>query len=668
MRNLLLTLRYDGTNFHGWQIQPNGESIQERLQEAFRSVSGKSENIIGCSRTDAGVHANMFCANVRTECTVPAEKLPNALNFYLPSEISVYDCKEVDFDFHARYNAKGKEYIYLIDNEKYRNPFYENKALFYPYKLNVDEMNRNAKDFIGVYDFSAFCSADTEIQDKVREIYDCRVEKDGDLIKVTISGNGFLYNMVRIIVGTLLSIENGKIESGTIPKIIESKDRKNAGVTVAPDGLYLNKVFYWCVVKKLEEKRNHNEKEHGEKKLSAKERHSKRKHHSEKKPSKSKFAMKIKTANRLKLVSVIIVILLLVSIAAARVGGITFTMITDAVRTFIASIGAGPGYPYSLSGIAVSDVSITNSDIVLLDDNSVRVLNSTAKEISNIQHGFDHPMLQTNAGRILIYDIGAKQFKIQSKTRVLFEKQTDYMILTAALGKDGSAIVATRANGSESMFTVYDKKHNPVYQWAFAKEHVVACDISDNGKKFAVGVMGVENGSIYSIVYVFDKKQESYIEKFDYKDTAITSIKYLNDDKFIVFGNNTCQIIDSTTVSQDVDVKVNTPSRLFVSDNNNAVLVLSKYSSTTQKVVKVYNNSGNELFTVEISGIVKSVATDGKYVAVLTDSQVYIYNMKGALSGRADVTSDAEDVVVKGKKTYVISSESIVEYSSVEIK
>ncbi len=244
MRNLLLTLRYDGTNFHGWQIQPNAQSVQEELGNAFRSVSGKSENIIGCSRTDAGVHANMFCANVHTQCNISVEKLPNALNYYLPNEISVYDCKEVNEDFHARYNAKGKEYIYLIDNEKYRNPFYENKVLFYPYKLDVDEMNKDAKDFIGIHDFSAFCSADTDVQDKVREIYDCKVEKNGDLIKITVSGNGFLYNMVRIIVGTLLGIQNGKIQSGTVPQIIDSRDRKNAGVTVEPQGLYLNKVFY----------------------------------------------------------------------------------------------------------------------------------------------------------------------------------------------------------------------------------------------------------------------------------------------------------------------------------------------------------------------------------------------------------------------------------------
>ena len=244
MRNLLLTLRYDGTHFHGWQIQNNADSVEARVKAAFNSVSGKSENIIGCSRTDAGVHANMFCCNVRTDCTVPADKIPNALNFYLPESISVYDCREVDFDFHARFNAKGKEYIYLIYNDKYRNPFYENKALFYPYPLDVQEMNKNAKDFIGTFDFSAFCSADSEVQDKVREISECKAEKDGNIIKITVRGNGFLYNMVRIMVGTLLYIQNGKIESGTIPQIIESKDRNRAGVTAKPEGLYLNKVFY----------------------------------------------------------------------------------------------------------------------------------------------------------------------------------------------------------------------------------------------------------------------------------------------------------------------------------------------------------------------------------------------------------------------------------------
>lgn len=244
MRNLLLTLRYDGTFFHGWQIQPNGTTVQQELCNAFKFLSGKDENIIGCSRTDAGVHANEFCCNVRTECNIPAEKVPDALNFYLPPQISVYACKEVDFDFHARYDCKGKEYVYRIYNGKYRNPFYENKAMFYAYEIDAEMLNSEAKAFIGTHDFSAFCSAGTEIQDKIREIFDCSVFRNGDIIEVKVSGNGFLYNMVRIIVGTLLDIQRGKIPKGSIPLIIESRNRDNAGVTAAAHGLYLNKVFY----------------------------------------------------------------------------------------------------------------------------------------------------------------------------------------------------------------------------------------------------------------------------------------------------------------------------------------------------------------------------------------------------------------------------------------
>ena len=244
MRNLLLTLRYDGTTFHGWQIQPNGNTIQQELCNAFKNLSGNDENIIGCSRTDAGVHANMFCCNVRTDCNVSANKIPDALNFYLPPEISVYGCKEVDYDFHARYDCKGKEYVYLIYNGKHRNPFYENKAMFYPYEIDAEMLDVEAKSFIGTHDFSSFCSVGSSVEDKTREIYDCKVTRNDDIVEIRVSGNGFLYNMVRIIVGTLLDIQKGKIEKGNIHKIIVSCDREKEGITAPGYGLYLNKVFY----------------------------------------------------------------------------------------------------------------------------------------------------------------------------------------------------------------------------------------------------------------------------------------------------------------------------------------------------------------------------------------------------------------------------------------
>lgn len=396
-----------------------------------------------------------------------------------------------------------------------------------------------------------------------------------------------------------------------------------------------------------------------------------KKNYKKKKPrskarKKGGASIKLKTANRIKTAAVVLVILILVSIAAARVGGVTASLISDGMRTLIAKVGAGPGFPYSLSGISVSDISITNSDLVLLDDSAVRVIDSTAKEISSIQHTFDHPILETNSGRILLYDIGAKQFRVQSKTRVLFEKETDYMILSAALGRDGSVAVATRADGAESMLTVYDKKHKETFRWACAKEHIVSCDVSDNGKMFAAVVLGVDNGSVYSKVYVFDKKKTEPYASFEYKDSALTAVKFLSNEKLMVFGNNVCEIISGKEVQEKIDVSVNTPSKLYVSDNSTAVLVLSKYSSTTQKIIKVYNKSGKEMFTSEVTGIVKSVSTDGKYTAVLTDSQVCIYNMKGEMTGKADVKSDNVGVAVTSRRTYIFSSEEIAEYSSVK--
>ena len=396
-----------------------------------------------------------------------------------------------------------------------------------------------------------------------------------------------------------------------------------------------------------------------------------KKNNNRKKPKKNSnkkggLSISLKTANKIRVISVILVILILVSIAAARISGVTVSMVSDGLRTVIAKIGAGPGFPYLTPGISTTDISLANSDLVLLDDVSVRVIDSTAKEISSIEHSFDHPMLETSSGRILLYDIGAKQFRVQSKTRVLFEKQTDYIILTAALGRDGSVAVATRADGAESMLTVYDKNHKEVFKWACAKEHIVSCDISDNGKKYAVAVLGVDNGSVYSKVYVFEKNKTEVYASFEYNDSALTEVKFLSNDKIIVFGNNICEIIDGKTVSEKIDVSVNTPSRLYVSDNNTAVLVLSKYSSTTQKIIKVYNKSGKEMFTAEVTGVVKSVSTDGRYTAVLTDSQVCIFNMKGEMTGKAEITSDPIDVGVYSRRVYVFSSEGIFEYSSVK--
>ncbi|MBP3329923.1 MAG: tRNA pseudouridine(38-40) synthase TruA [Clostridia bacterium] len=244
MRNLLLEISYNGMNYHGWQVQQNAVTVQEKLQDAIESVFGKREDVKGCSRTDSGVHANMFCCNFKTEKNITVSKIPEALNANLPSDISVKSCKEMPLDFHARYDCKGKEYVYRIWNAQVRNPFADKLSYHYKYDLDAEMLSLEAKAFIGKHDFSAFCAAGSSVEDKVREIYSFDVIRQGEEVFFRVSGNGFLYNMVRIMVGTLLDISSGKIEKGTIGEIIESEDRNRAGFTVPASGLYLNSVYY----------------------------------------------------------------------------------------------------------------------------------------------------------------------------------------------------------------------------------------------------------------------------------------------------------------------------------------------------------------------------------------------------------------------------------------
>lgn len=244
MRNLLLTLSYMGTNYHGWQVQPNGVTVQEKLQEALRNVLQCETSVTGCSRTDSGVHAEMFCCNIKTENKIPCDKLVMALNANLPYDIAVNDCREVGESFHARYDCKGKEYVYRIWNSRVRNPFYHGRTLYYPYKLDSEKMNETAKFFLGTHDFGGFCSVGSSVKTTERTVTRAQVERDGDIVTFRVAADGFLYNMVRIMVGTLLEVSQGKIAAEDLPGIIESKNRERAGFTAAPEGLYLHRVDY----------------------------------------------------------------------------------------------------------------------------------------------------------------------------------------------------------------------------------------------------------------------------------------------------------------------------------------------------------------------------------------------------------------------------------------
>ena len=243
----LLDISFVGTQYAGYQIQKNAITIQKVLCDASRELFKIDCNITGCSRTDSGVHANSFMCTLEPnngECNIPCSSLPFALNRILPSDISVKSCTTVDDDFHPRYGVKYKEYIYLIYDEAQRNPFFENRAYHCPKKLDIDIMNKAGEYFCGKHDFKAFMASGSDIIDTVRTVEYCKISRENALVKVTVAADGFLYNMVRIIVGTLISVSLGKIDAEELPRIITEGKRENAGFTAPAYGLYLNKVIY----------------------------------------------------------------------------------------------------------------------------------------------------------------------------------------------------------------------------------------------------------------------------------------------------------------------------------------------------------------------------------------------------------------------------------------
>lgn len=250
---VLIKIQYLGTSYMGFQSQKNGNTIQEVLTDAAEKLFGMKCDITGCSRTDSGVHALGFCATIAPKgerfasSPMPIDKIPIALSHYLPDDISVIGACEVDDDFHARYNVIRKTYIYLMSDSKFRSPFDSGRVWQVKKPVNdemLDIMNREAKDIIGKHDFTSFMATGSKIVDATRTVYSCSVSRTPDgKIKLEITADGFLYNMVRIIAGTLVDCAYGSLNMN-VKDIIESKDRKNAGKTAPPCGLYLYDVVY----------------------------------------------------------------------------------------------------------------------------------------------------------------------------------------------------------------------------------------------------------------------------------------------------------------------------------------------------------------------------------------------------------------------------------------
>ncbi|MDZ5474231.1 tRNA pseudouridine(38-40) synthase TruA [Bacillus sp. 31A1R] len=245
MQRFKCKIAYDGSQFSGYQVQPSKRTVQSELENTLKKLhKGQEVKVYASGRTDAGVHAKGQVIHFDSPLTIPLERWIIALNSLLPNDIVVLEVEQVEDNFHARFQAKGKEYRYFVNLSNTRDPFQRNFSYHHPYKLDIQSMNDAAKYLLGSHDFTSFCSAKTEVEDKIREIRKIELIQQDTMLIFRFVGNGFLYNMVRIMVGTLIQVGSGQINPGSIKEIIEHKDRKYAGKTAPAEGLYLWEVYY----------------------------------------------------------------------------------------------------------------------------------------------------------------------------------------------------------------------------------------------------------------------------------------------------------------------------------------------------------------------------------------------------------------------------------------
>lgn len=245
MQRFKCIVTYDGTLFAGYQVQPGKRTVQGELERALKKIhKGKDIRVTASGRTDAGVHARGQVIHFDSPLNIPIEKWEIALNSLLPDDVAIIGTETVSDDFHVRFDAKGKEYRYFVHRSSRRDPFKRQYAYQYPYPINKGAIRQAAAGLIGTHDFTSFCSAKTEVEDKVRELQEIDVLEEGNMIIFRFRGTGFLYNMVRILTGTLLEVGSGERDPESMPAVLKEKNRSAAGKTAPPQGLYLWEVFY----------------------------------------------------------------------------------------------------------------------------------------------------------------------------------------------------------------------------------------------------------------------------------------------------------------------------------------------------------------------------------------------------------------------------------------
>lgn len=381
-----------------------------------------------------------------------------------------------------------------------------------------------------------------------------------------------------------------------------------------------------------------------------------------KKPS---FALSNQTKKVLSVVLVIVAVLLMVFTAAQTFGKMTIRSMADSVKAYFISLGAGDGYPYDIDAYSVEDIRINNSNLHILTDTKTTVLNQTAKEIMPQEHSYSDPAMKIKESKIIVYDLGSTKYRLQNGTEIIHDAEASGRITAAAIGKSSNYALGTYGSSTQSVFTVYNSKHEEIFIWNFKSERITDISLSDNGKYAAVTVIDAVNGQINSSLYVFNFKSKEYVSRFDYNDTTLVKVDYVRSNDILVLGNNVRSYIKNNTKKSDdilfgSDVLYNS----CVTDKGRNAVVLSRYGSSSLSKLNVYSNRNKEQFTVSFDKEMKWVDCDEKYTAVLFENEVRTFNKKGKQIGSISFTGEPVRVAVDGSKTYVLTTSGLQCYDT----
>ncbi len=384
------------------------------------------------------------------------------------------------------------------------------------------------------------------------------------------------------------------------------------------------------------------------------------------KSKKVKIRLSEKGKRTLTVILAVAVVILIVMMAAQRLGNMTVSTFTDDVKTYFMSLGSGDGYPYEINASEVKSITVNKSNLNLLLEDKTLTLTSSAKEIMPKSHTYSNPVMKTKGSKMIVFDLDSGKFRVQRGSDIVCEEKLDKNIMAGAIGAKGNYAVATYGNDVQAVLRAYDRSGKEKFTWNFSDERVTDIDLSPNGKFVAVAAIKAQNGEMSSKLYVFNlSNTENYISCFDYSGTTLLRVNYIKGNNIVAVGDNLKSYIKNNTEKQE-DLKFNSDKlhNYCVSSDGSSAIAFSKYGSSSLSSLSFYSNKNKEKFTVDFDKEIRGINTDGKYVAVLFDSEVKTFNKRGKQVGTIYFSGEPKSVTVDGSRTYVLTGVNIKSYKT----